>query len=303
MLHGNYLYLMKAGAGFINLLREHSPGEDLPIETVRKDFSDFYLSYQDDQRPVTSIVSIRDDLQGTWITVPGCGDKGAILFFHGGGFTIGSTADHTGLCSRIASAAGMPVFGVDYRLAPESTFPAPVEDALDSYRFLLETEYDPSHIVPVGISAGGTLVLSMLIILRELHVRLPACAVCMSPAVNLLFEGRSVTDNIKTDWITPRRLDSICRTYLKGENPRNPAASPYFADLTGLPPLLIQAGGGELLRDDIICFVEKARDCGVDVDFEMWEGMFHCWQIFASGISEGDEAIQKIGSYIREYTG
>ncbi|MBN1432554.1 MAG: alpha/beta hydrolase [Methanomicrobiaceae archaeon] len=294
---------MTDAAGFVNLLRGHSPGKNLPIETVRKDFSEFYLSYQDDQKPVTSTEIIRDDLQGTWINVPGCRHKSVILFFHGGGFTIGSTEDHIGLCSRLASAAGIPVFGIDYRLAPEYTFPAPVEDAMDSYRFLLAKGYDSSDIVPVGISAGGTLVLSMLIELRERHTRLPDCAVCMSPAVNLLFEGGSVTGNIKTDWITPRRLDSIRNLYLKGEDPRNPVASPYFADLTGLPPLLIQAGGGELLRDDIISFVEKAEECGVDVDFELWEGMFHCWQVFASVISEGDEAINNIGNYIRKNTG
>jgi monoterpene epsilon-lactone hydrolase len=235
--------------------------------------------------------------------VPESREKGVILFFHGGGFTIGSTADHIGLCSRLASAAGRPVFGVDYRLAPEFIFPAPVEDALDSYRFLLGKGYDPSDIVPAGISAGGTLVLSMLVILRELDIPLPACGVCMSPAVNLLFEGRSVVENVETDLVRPRRLESIRNLYLGGQDPKNPAASPYFADLRGLPPLLIQAGGGELLRDDIVSFVEKLRNSGVDVDFELWDGMFHSWQVFASVLKEGDEAIKSIGSYIWENIG
>jgi monoterpene epsilon-lactone hydrolase len=285
---------------FVDMLRAHSPQKGIPMDVLRQDFSSFYLEHQRDRNPSMYPDPIRDDLPGTWITTPGKSEKKAILFFHGGGFTLGSTADHAGLCSRLADVACMPVFGVDYRLAPEFCFPAQVEDAVDAYRFLLDKGYAPSSVVPVGISAGGTLVLSLLLAARDRNIPLPASAVCMSPAVNMLFEGRSVVENLKTDWITKERLDSIRKVYLHGADPRNPLASPLFADLEGLPPMMIQAGSGELLRDDIIGFVEKAHTSGVKVEFELWDGMFHCWQVFAAELHEGDAAIKLIGGYIRK---
>lgn len=118
----------------------------------------------------------------------------------------------------------------------------------------------------------------------------------------MLFEGRSVKDNASTDWITQQRLDSIRTTYLHSADPRQPLASPFFADLKGLPPLMVQAGGGELLRDDIVLFVEKARNAGVDIEFEIRDRMFHCWQVFADELKEGDDAVRSIGRYIREMT-
>jgi Esterase/lipase len=289
-------------SGLLNILRANTPGKDIPMTTLRKNFSVFYLKHQSDRHPATRPEPIRPGLPGTWVTLPGTDPGKAMLFFHGGGFTIGSTADHIGLCSRLAESAGMPVFGVDYRLAPEYHFPDPVEDAVDAYRFLLAKGFAPSSVVPVGISAGGTLVLSLLVACRDRNIPLPSCAVCMSPAVNLLFEGRSVVENRSTDWITQQRLDSIRTNYLHGADPRQPLASPFFADPGGLPPLLIQAGGGELLRDDIITFVEKARKGGVEIEFELVEGMFHCWQIFADELTEGDDSIRSIGRYIRKMT-
>lgn len=286
---------------FVDMLRSHTPAKGIPIETLRQEFSSFYLEHQDDRHPRTYPVRILDDLPATWVTEPKKSKK-AILFFHGGGFTICSTADHIGLCDRLAEASGIPVLGVDYRLAPEFCFPAQVEDAIDAYRFLLDNGYKSSSVVPVGISAGATLVLSLLISAREHDIPLPSCAVCMSPAVNLLFEGRSVTENLSTDWITGERLDAIRNMYMRGGDPRQPMASPIYADLEGLPPLMIQAGTGELLRDDIIAFVEKARKSGIDIEFELWEGMFHCWQVFSAELKEGDEAIRQIGMYIRRMT-
>lgn len=290
-------------SGLLDILRANTPGKDIPMETLRKNISTFYLAHQRDRHPVTHPEPVRADLPATWVTEHESDEKRVILFFHGGGFTIGSTADHIGLCSRLAEASGMPLFGVDYRLAPEFYFPTQVEDAVDAYLFLFGKGFAPSSIVPVGISAGGTLVLSLLIACRDRNIPLPSCAACMSPAVNLLFEGRSVVENRSTDWITQQRLDSIRTNYLHGADPRQPLASPLFADPGGLPPLMIQAGGGELLRDDIIMFVEKARSAGVFVEFELRAGMFHCWQVFADELKEGDDSIRSIGRYIRKMTG
>jgi monoterpene epsilon-lactone hydrolase len=293
---------MEVISGLLDVLRANTPGKDIPMGTLRKNFSMFYRDHQHDRHPAICPEPVRANLPATWVTEPESDGKKAILFFHGGGFTIGSTADHIGLCSRLVEASGRPLFGVDYRLAPEFYFPAQVEDAVDAYRFLFGKGFAPSSIVPVGISAGGTLVLSLLIACRDRNIPLPACAVCMSPAVNMLFEGSSVQENRSTDWITQQRLDSIRTNYLHGSDPHQPLASPLFSDLQGFPPVMIQAGGGELLRDDIISFVEKARSEGVEVEFEIWDGMFHCWQVFADELTEGDDAIRSIGRYIRKMT-
>jgi acetyl esterase/lipase len=222
-----------------------------------------------------------------------------ILFFHGGWFSLGSTEDHLGLCIRLARAANVPVFSVNYRLAPEHVFPAAVEDAATSYQYLLSKGYPPHRILPVGISVGGTLVLSLLQQIRDHGRPLPLAGVCMSPVVDLLFPGESVTRNRERDWVTPSRLQSIQKIYLADHDPHDPLASPLHAGMRGLPRLYIQMGTHELLLSDIGKFVEKARWAGVPVQAELWEGMFHCWQIFAGQIPEGKEAIDQAGTFIR----
>jgi acetyl esterase/lipase len=223
-----------------------------------------------------------------------------ILFFHGGGFTIGSTKDHLDLCGKLSALSGSCVLSVDYRLAPENKFPAALEDCLISYLWLLRLGIKPSNIVLAGISAGGNLVLSVLLHLKEKGVELPAGAVCMSPLVDLLFSGHSIVTNKGKDWITSERLFSLKKIYLKGENAKNPLASPIYGDLHGLPPLLIQVGGHELLLDDIIKFHKKALESDVEVSFELWKDMFHCFQMFFSNIPEGHKAVESAGGYIKK---
>jgi acetyl esterase/lipase len=192
------------------------------------------------------------------------------------------------------------VFSVDYRLAPEHVFPAPVDDAVTAYRYLLSHGFPSHRILPAGISAGGTLVLDLLLSARDQSLPLPPAGVCMSPFVNMLFEGESVTKNIDNDWLTPARLSAIQALYLAGNNPEDPLASPVHARLSGLPRLYIQAGTHELLLSDIASFVDKARWAGVPVRFELWEGMFHCWQVFADKVPEGERAINLAGAFIRD---
>jgi acetyl esterase/lipase len=179
-------------------------------------------------------------------------------------------------------------------------FPAAAEDALAAYAYLLAHGTPPHHIVPVGISAGGTLVLDLLLSARDAKLPLPPAAVCLSPATDLLFEGESVERNMGLDWITPARLHAIRTTYLSGADPRDPRASPVYARLGGLPRLYIQAGTHELLLSDIAKFVDRARWAGVPVQFELWEGMFHCWQVFARDVPEGKRAIDHIGAFVQD---
>jgi monoterpene epsilon-lactone hydrolase len=296
------LMISDSTVDLLTLIKSHNPDQKKPISLVRQDHSAFYETMQDDRGEymITERVEISKGIYGYWINVPEAVTGHTILFFHGGGFTLGSTKDHLGLCIRIAQAARAQVFSVDYRLAPENVFPAAVEDAIDAYRYLVSHGTMPHRIIPVGISSGGTLVLELLISARDRGLPLPPAGICMSPVVNMLFEGESMKKNLENDWLTPERLEAIRNVYLAGHDPRDPLASPVFAPLNGLPRLYIQAGTHELLLSDIATFVEKARWAGVPVQFELWEGMFHCWQVFAQEVPEGQRAIGNIGAYAED---
>jgi acetyl esterase/lipase len=283
------------------IIRSFVPDPETPITRARKDFSSFFGEFQEDAARTArwERAYIRPDLQGYWITVPELRDDRVVLFFHSGGFTMGSTGDHLGLCARIAQAAHAPVFSVDYRLAPEEVFPAPVEDAVEAYEYLRSGNAGSHRIIPVGISAGGTLVISLLLSLRENGIPLPAAAVCMSPMVDILFSGESFTRNRGADWITPASVSSVRERYLGGRDPMDPIASPLHAPLKGMPRLYLQAGTHEVLVDSITSFVQKARWAGVPVQFDLWEGMFHCWQVFAGQLAEGQEALDRLGEFVR----
>jgi acetyl esterase/lipase len=286
----------------LTLIKSHTSDSKKPISLVRQDFSAFYENMQNDrgQYMITERVDLSNGVYGYWITVPESESGCTILFFHGGDFRLGSTKDHLGLCIRIARAARAQVFSVDYRLAPEYIFPAAIDDAVAAYRYLISHGNLPHRIIPVGISSGGTLVIDLLISARDQGLPLPRAGVCMSPLVDMLFEGESVKKNLENDWITPERLDAMRTVYLAGHDPRDPLASPVYARLYGLPRLYIQAGTHELLLSDIASFVDKARWAGVPVQFELWEGMFHSWLVFAQQVAEGQQAISHIGAFARD---
>ena len=284
------------------LLKSNAPDIRQPVSVVRQNFSAFIKEILDDEDepPPIESVEITHGLQGYWIGGPEAVKDQTLLFFHGGDFSFGSTRDYLRLCTLIARAAQTRVFSVDYRLAPEHVFPAPVDDAVTAYKYLLAHGYPSHRILPAGISAGGTLVLDLLLSARDQGFPLPPAGVCMSPFVNMLFEGESVTKNIDNDWISAARLNAIRALYLAGHNPEDPLASPIYAHLYGLPRLYIQAGTHELLLSDIASFVDKARWAGVPVRFELWEGMFHSWQSFADIVPEGKQAINLTGAFIRD---
>lgn len=289
--------------GLLDVIRSNAPDLTKPVSVMRREYSAFYEAMQAEagEPPFLERVMIGEGgVQGFWVSVEESVPDRTVLFFHGGGFVIGSTHDHLGLCIRIARAAKARVFSVDYRLAPEHLFPAAVHDAVAAYRWLITHGYPPHRIVPAGISAGGTLVLDLLLSARDQSITLPRAAVCLSPAVDMLFEGKSVEKNAEIDSIVPARLHSIRTTYLVGQDPAGPLASPLHANLTGLPLLYIQAGTHELLFDGIAAFVKKARWAGVPVRFEIWQQMFHCWQVYAGHVPEGMEAIDNIGAFVQD---
>jgi epsilon-lactone hydrolase len=236
-----------------------------------------------------------------WIAAPGAAADRAILYLHGGGYLMGSIKTHRDLMGRISRAAQARVLGLNYRLAPEHPFPAAVDDAVAGYRFLLDQGLRPSRIAVAGDSAGGGLTLATLVAARDAGLAMPAAAVCMSPWVDLEGKGESMKTRLHVDPVaTPDGLRLLAQAYLRGKNPHTPLAAPLYADLKGLPPLLIQVGDHETLLDDSTRIAERARSAGVQVKLEVWPEMIHVWQLFASFLPEGQEAVEGIGNFLRE---
>jgi monoterpene epsilon-lactone hydrolase len=224
-----------------------------------------------------------------------------ILYLHGGGFGLGSLDTHRDLVARMCRASRANALSIGYRLAPEHRFPAQLEDAITSYRFLMQQGTDPRRMVIAGDSAGGGLALSTMVKLRDSGVPLPAASVCLSPWVDLEALGASTDENERYDYISRRALAQYTKRFVDEKDLRNPLAAPLYADLRSLPPLLVQAGSAEVLLDDSRRIVDRARAAGVDVTFRVWEDMIHVWQLFAFLIPQGEAAIHEIGTFIREH--
>ncbi len=240
---------------------------------------------------------------GEWIVAPGAAEDRAILYLHGGGYVIGSVNTHREMISRLSRAAGARALGINYRLAPEYPFPAAVEDATAAYRWLLSQGLSPTRTVIAGDSAGGGLTLATLVALRDAGDPLPAAGICLSPWVDMEGIGESMTTKAAVDPLVQRDgLLSMAKLYLGGKDPRTPLAAPLYADLKGLPPLLIQVGERETLLDDSTRIAERAQAAGVSVTLEVWDGMIHVWQLFAAMLPEGQQAIERVGEFVRQHT-
>jgi acetyl esterase/lipase len=235
-----------------------------------------------------------------WVRAANALPERVILYLHGGGYVIGSINTHRELASRLSRAARARVLLIDYRLAPEHPHPAAVEDAVTAYRWLLANGVTPSRLSIAGDSAGGGLTVATLVALRDAKQPLPAAGVCLSPWVDLEGLGESMTTKAGVDPMVQRDgLLKMAAAYLGGKPPRTPLASPLYADLSGLPPLLIQVGTAETLLDDSTRLAERARKAGVDVTLEPWEDMIHVWQAFASMLPEGQQAVERIGAFLK----
>jgi acetyl esterase/lipase len=234
-----------------------------------------------------------------WITAPNARADRFVVYLHGGGFVMASVGTHRGLMGRISRSAEARVLGLNYRLAPEYRFPAALEDATAAYRWLIAKGAKASNIVIAGDSAGGGLSLSTLIALRNAADPLPAAAVCLSPWVDMEATGGSMRTNAAIDPVVQREgLLNNAKLYLGNGNRRAPLVSPLYADLTGLPPLLIQVGGSEVLLDDSKRLAEQAKAYAVDASLEVWPEMTHVWQLFANVLPEARQAIEHIGTFI-----
>jgi len=249
--------------------------------------------------PISSESVAANGVPSEWISPKDLQATRTLLFLHGGSFNSGSIASHRTLAGNVACACNGRALLIDYRLAPEHPFPAAVEDSVAAYEWLLAQGHAPNHMVLAGDSAGGTLTLALLLFLRDHNRPLPAAAVCLSPAPDLTFSGESWAFNAKKDlMLDVRKERKSVEIYLNGADPREPLASPYFGDLRGLPPLLIQVGSHELLLSDAKRFAEKAKEAGVQVTLEVWPGMQHEWQFAAKFLPEGRQAIAHIGDFV-----
>ena len=226
-----------------------------------------------------------------------------ILYLHGGGYVLGSPTSHRGLAGLMANLAQARVFVLDYRLAPETPFPGALDDAISAYKALLENGEKPEKIVIAGDSAGGGLAVALMVALKEEGVPLPAAGVCLSPWADLSFSGDSMQTNANADSILCNEsLAWLGGQYLADLAPNDSRVSPIFADLTGLPPLLIQVGSDEVLLDDAVRLNKVAKKAGVDSTLEIWSGQVHVWQLMSKLIPEARQALQGIGTFIKTHT-
>ncbi len=236
-----------------------------------------------------------------WIDSKDSAAPSTILYLHGGGYCIGSLDTHRALAARIALASCARVLNLDYRLAPEHPFPAALEDALAAYRWLLDQGIPPERLAIGGDSAGGGLTLAAAIKARDEQLPLPAALFLISPWTDLTLSGETILTRKRVDPIFGRQGNlHFTSAYTGGFDPSHPLISPLFADLRDLPPTKIQVGNDEILLSDSTRMEERLHSAGVEVELEIWPGMWHVFQIFAPLIPEAPAAIEKIGLFLCE---
>lgn len=238
-----------------------------------------------------------------WVDSPGADPSRVVVLVHGGGFCMGSASGYREFGYRLSKASGARALVVDYRLAPEAPFPAPLDDVVSAYLWARQQD-GVTSVSLVGDSAGGGIVIGALVKLREDNSVAPDAAVVCSPLVDLAGEGASLTERAHLDPLPASVLvQAMGGAYLGGAEPKStPLASPLHADLHGLPPVKVLVGTDEGLHDDSTRLVERIRAAGGEVDFEIGQDMIHIWPIF-NFLPEAQEATERIGAFLREHVG
>ncbi len=241
-----------------------------------------------------------DGLPCEWIEDESQANNGVILYLHGGGYNIGSCASYRLFAATLSRACATPVLLVDYRLAPEHKFPAPIDDAIVAYEWLLDEGYSAEEILIAGDSAGGGLALATAMVLRDEDYALPGGCICLSPWADLQQTGDSMKSRAKQD---PMLSKSILQRWADNyidldDNPANPLISPINGDYEALPPLFIQVGDDEVLLSDAQRITTASRAAGVPTELEIWPRMWHDWQQLAIILPEAKEAIKQIATFV-----
>ena len=252
--------------------------------------------------PALSGVSItpvvQEKFRGSWFAQKNTQTPATtVLYCHGGGYSFYPRA-YANFIALITLAAKSRTFALDYRLSPEHRFPAQLEDALSAYRWLLETGIDPDHLVLAGDSAGGNLVLALLLAARDSRLPLPAVVIALSPPTDFETNHASIVRNQASDWIDKQMLDQWTSWFCDPSQGCQPLVSPLKADLRALSPIYIQAGRSEILFDSIQAFAERARSQGAEIVLESWADMNHVFQMFGPDVPQSAEALRRIGEVV-----
>jgi monoterpene epsilon-lactone hydrolase len=241
-----------------------------------------------------------DSVPSEWVIPSASPDDRVLLYIHGGAWVMGSTKTHRALVSHLAYESGVRALSINYRLAPEHPFPEGLEDCIKAYEWLVKDGISPHKIVVAGDSAGGNLTLALLVALRDEGKPLPAGAVALSPATDLAFTGKSVITHKQLDpFFSDVGPNTLVHDYIKDHDPQHPLISPLYADLSGLPPILLHVGEHEILLDDAVRFGDKATAAGVDAQTVVWAEMFHVFQLFTPLLPEARQAIVQIAAFIK----
>jgi len=235
-----------------------------------------------------------------WLAAPGADTGRVLLFLHGGGYELGSLRSDGELAARLGRASGMRVLFPEYRLAPEHPFPAAIDDVLTAWHWLrTDQDLNATSLAVAGDSAGGGLAVALLVATRDAGQALPAAAVLLSPTVDLTSSGASMTERADQDpFSTPALLRQLAAGYLAGADPKTPLASPLFATLSGLPPLLVLVGTADLLLSDSERLAAAATEAGVDVALKVGEGLPHVYPILL-GTPEAAQATEQVRTFLR----
>lgn len=271
------------------------------VPELREHYEQFTTGFADIPASVRFEPVENAPVEMEWTIAAGAVSDAAVLYFHGGGYSLGSIAGYRDHCARLSALTGARVLSVGYRLAPEHPYPAAVADARTAYEWLLGRRFSADRIAVAGDSSGGGLALSTLVGLRDDGIRMPAAAVLMSPLADMAHTGESVHDRAHLDPIvTPEGSRAYSVRYLGEDGPFDlPGASPVYADLSNLPPVLVTVGTDELLFDDSVRVVRKIKDAGGRADLDVWPRMIHIFPFFASQIPEAQRAMEYIARFIR----
>jgi monoterpene epsilon-lactone hydrolase len=292
-------------ARVLSMLRTTQPREGDPPDFER--YRRFLTAMA--PRPPNGVQVLRTEVAGRtvdWVVPEGADPSVRLMYLHGGAYIAGSVHTHRALAARIAEAAGCVGLVVDYRIAPEDPFPAALEDSIAALGYIAHYGPDgvaatPRSLFVGGDSAGGGLTLATLL---ETRGQVPVTpAVTLSAWTDLACTGESIITRAPAEPVlAPHLMGPTADAYLRGWDPRDPRASPLYGDPTGLPPIWMQVGDAEVLLDDTRRFAAKALAAGVDVTCEVWPEMFHVFQAFSTILPEGQQAIERLGAYLRERT-
>jgi monoterpene epsilon-lactone hydrolase len=254
--------------------------------------------------PAKGVLIRQENIAGVdceWLIPPGCESAPLIYYLHGGAYMVGSPRTHRKMVGHIAKHAGMRALLPDYRLAPENPFPAALEDSTAVYRSLLEGGNNASRIAIGGDSAGGNLSMATLLALRDARDELPAACFLLSPWLDLACEGETlVTNATREPWFAAEEMPGIVSNYCSEFDIRNPLVSPVFADVSGLPPTLIQAGDQEILLSDSLRLADNISASNGSVTLQIWPDMWHVFQYFIGRMPESKRAIQDVADFLRK---